>query len=198
LVSLARWLGKSEEELLTVVKLVLIFHDLGKLTGQWQEKIQQGLGSKIPPGSFLAHRGGKKIHGLPPHATVSCRVATRIMRRVAGSEFEATLADPALTAIAHHHNVGSDVTPPFEMKEGWFHLVAACCRTLGGIQVSQEDFKTTAQKGTASCGVELDLLKCKAYTAYTLISRWLRLSDWIATGGREDAILHYEERFGDI
>ena len=196
LVNLAKWLDKSEQDLLRVVKLVLIFHDVGKLTVAWQKKIRHELKPALARGYFLAHRGGEKIRGLPPHATVSAWVATPCLRRVA--QPECTLAVPALTAIAHHHSVGADSTPPFQMEDGWFELVEDCCWKYARVKVSREDFNTKARGRAAWCGVGFDFLRPKAYTSYILLSRWLRLADRIASGDGEDAILRYEEWFRDI
>lgn len=199
LANLARWLDTSEEELITIMKLVLIFHDLGKLTRAWQEKIQRGL--VLPPRSFLAHRGGRKIRDLPPHATVSAWVASPLLLRIADRkpEWEVTLAVPALSAIAHHHCVGSDNTPRFQMQDGWFELAAECCRTLAAVNVAKADFNTVSPtRDDVRCGAELDLLKGEAYTSYILFSRWLRLADRMASGDGEHGILHYEEWSGDV
>jgi CRISPR-associated endonuclease/helicase Cas3 len=190
--AVARQLEKTSEELLALGKLVLIFHDLGKLTRAWQEKIQAGLESTLPEGSVLAHRGGG-IRGLPPHATVSAWVATNCICRVVGSEWEHTLGLAALGAIAHHHSVRSDAVPKFEMAEGWFDMVSNCTRRLAGIEVRREEFDTTPPKGGGSWGPRPNFLVPEAYTSYVLLSRWLRLADRIATGGSEDTIYVYEE-----
>lgn len=188
--ALARWLGKTSQELLAIAKLVLIFHDLGKLTRAWQERIKAGL--NLPSSLFLAHRGGD-IKGLPPHATVSAWIATDCIRRVASPEWEETLALPALAAVAHHHSVRSDMVPNFEMAEGWFDVIADCTRRLAGIKVEEEDFNTKGPRGSGSSGVCPNFLLPEGYTSYVLLSRWLRLADRIATGGGEGAILSYED-----
>lgn len=190
--ALARWLGKTQDELLAIAKLVLVFHDLGKLAHQWQQEIQAELKGKLPPGSFLAHRGDR-IRRLPPHATVSAWVATPCLCRLAGSCWQQTLAMPALAAIAHHHSVRADTTPEFQMINGWFDVVADCARRLAGLEVTPGDFNIRPPLGGGSCGVSLNFLIPKAYTSYVLLSRWLRLADRIATGGNEAAILDYEE-----
>ncbi len=189
--AIARQLDKTPEELLGIAKLVLIFHDLGKLTRGWQEKIQAGLEPRLPPGSFLAHRGGG-IKGLPPHATVSARVATNCICRVVGLEWEHTLGVAALGAIAHHHSVRSDAVPKFEMAEGWFESVFDCARRLAGIEVRREEFDTSPPKGGGSWGPRPNFLVPEAYTSYVLLSRWLRLADRIATAGSENSIYMYE------
>lgn len=194
--ALARWLGKTQDELLAIAKLVLVFHDLGKLANQWQRKIQAGLEGMLPQGSFLAHRGGW-IRGLPPHATVSAWVATPCLCRLAGSDWEQTLAVPALAAIAHHHSVRADTTPEFAMVDGWFDVVADCTRRLAGLEVRPDDFNTKPPQGSGSCGVGLNFLLPEGYTSYVLLSRWLRLADRIATGGGEETIFQYEKWMGD-
>jgi CRISPR-associated endonuclease/helicase Cas3 len=195
--ALARWIGKSREDLLSITRLVLIFHDLGKLTKAWQEKIKTDLENAGRPGYFLAHRGGG-IRGLPPHATVSCWVATNCVCRVAGPEWEGWLAEPALAAIAHHHSVRADATPEFEMAGEWFDVVARSVRGLAGIEIQRTDFNTVPPSGSGSSGVGFDLLVPEAYTAYILLSRWLRLSDRIATAGTEETILDYERWMADF
>ena len=190
--ALARWLRKTRDELLATARLVLVFHDLGKLANQWQRKIQAGLEGMLPQGSFLAHRGGC-IKGLPAHATVSAWVATPCVCHLAGTDWEQTLAVPALAAIAHHHSVRADITPEFEMTDGWFDVVADCTRRLAGVEVKSEEFNTKPPQGSGSCGVGLNFLLPEGYSAYVLLSRWLRLADRIATGGGEEAILDYEE-----
>lgn len=190
-VALACLLKKTQKELLKIVKLVLIFHDLGKLTREWQRKIKSGLEHKLPSECFLAHRG-ERIKGLPPHATVSAWVVTPCLCREAGSQHEVTLAIPALAAIAHHHSVRADTTPRFEMADGWFDVVADCTRRLVGVEVAPEDFNTKSPQGSGACGVRPNFLQPVSYTSYVLVSRWLRLADRIATGGDENAILQYE------
>jgi CRISPR-associated endonuclease/helicase Cas3 len=191
--ALARQLDKTEEDLLAVAKLVLIFHDLGKLTRAWQQKIQAGLKIDLPAGSLLAHRGGG-IRGLPPHATVSAWVATECVCRIAGSDWENTLAIPALQAISHHHSVRADAVPEFEMVEGWFEVVSQCVGLLTALEIKRDDFNAKPPRGGGSCGVGPPrFLLPEAYTSYVLLSRWLRLADRIATAGSENAILRYEE-----
>ncbi|MCI0621544.1 MAG: CRISPR-associated helicase Cas3' [Acidobacteria bacterium] len=190
--ALTRWLRKTQDDLLAVARAVLVFHDLGKLARQWQQEIQAGLNGDLPKGSVLAHRGGS-ITGLPPHATVSAWVATPCLRRLAGSDWEQTLAVPALAAIAHHHSVRANITPEFEMTDGWFDVVADCMRRLARVEVARGDFNTEPPRGNGSCGVRLNFLLPQGYSSYVLLSRWLRLADRIATGGGEETILDYEE-----
>jgi len=194
---LAKMLGQTVDEVLSFVRLVLILHDLGKLNIKWQKPIQAGLKGQLPPHAFLAHRGGNSAKGLPAHATISCWVATPCLCRVAGSQREDLLAIPGLAAIAHHHSIRANMTPEFSMADGWFQVVATCCRRLAEVEVVPEDFNVESPLGGGSCGVSANFLAAEPYTTYVLLSRWLRLADRIATGGGEDAVLRYEEWFGN-
>lgn len=196
--ALGRLTGKSEAELMALVKLVLVLHDVGKLSCEWQRKIKLGLEQELPPGSFLAHRGRNGVPRLPPHATVSAWVVSPCMCRIAGGQWEEELAVPSLTAIAHHHSVRAGSTPEFEMAEGWFDLVVQCVRKLTGVDVMEEDFNVKPHGGKSWCGVAPKFLSPVPYAAYILLSRWLRLADRMATGGGEDAVLRYEKWFGNI
>jgi CRISPR-associated endonuclease Cas3-HD len=194
---LAAWLQVPPEKLELIARLVLIFHDLGKLSREWQRIIQEGLEPK--PGCFLAHRGDGVKGKLPAHATVSAWVVTPCILRLVGVSHKNTLVAAARSAIAHHHSVRAAETPPFDMPEGWFSLVRESLRELAGEDVTDADFNTTSPCGGGHAATFVpDLTQEKRYVPYLLFSRWLRLSDRIATGGGEDAVLRYEEWFGAI
>lgn len=193
---LARVVGKSAEELLTWMKLVLVFHDLGKLTSEWQSRIKTGIEPALAEGVFLAHRGADHIPSLPVHATVSAWLVSPYLCRLAGAEWREVLAVPSLAAIAHHHSVRAEVVPVFQMVGGWFETVERCARTVAGCALAPQHFNVTPPKGRGSINIGLKFLSTGPYVAYVLISRWLRLSDWMASGGGEHAVLRYEEWFG--
>jgi hypothetical protein len=100
--------------------------------------------------------------------------------------------------MAHHHSVRADTTPEFTMSDGWFDVVACSVQQHIGVTVTQDEFNVVSPNGSGSCGVSPNLLVPEVYTAYVLLSRWLRLADRIATGGGENAILRYEEWFGNL
>jgi CRISPR-associated endonuclease/helicase Cas3 len=195
--ALATSLRVSPDALYNVVRLVLILHDLGKLTGGWQSKIKQGLDDTALACSFLAHRG-EGVRGLPPHATVSGWVATPCFERLVPPELRDQLLRPACAAITHHHSVRADLVPEFKMASGWFEVVSDRVTTYTTFDIRESDFNTTSPQGNGSARTEVNFLSPRAYTTYVLLSRWLRLADWIATGGSEDAILRYEKWFGGI
>lgn len=194
--ALADRLEMSCEELTQWATLVLILHDLGKLTRQWQEAIRKSLDPLSAKGVFLARRGGR-LGALPPHATVSAWVASPCLLRLAGAAREGTLAKPSLTAIAHHHAVRADETPEFEMADGWFELVEQTVREYTGYRVTQRDFNVQPPSGSGSLNLSLPFSSALPYAVYLILSRCLRLADWMASGGGEDAVLRFEEWFRD-
>ncbi len=196
--ALARYLEIGEDILHTVIRLVLIFHDLGKLTVGWQSKIRQGLDDPRLACSFLAHRGAG-IRGLPPHAAISAWVASScISRKLTASNprLRNLVAEPAIAAIAHHHSVRAASAPMFRMIDGWFEPVHSAVVAHTQLDVSEADFYTEPPSGSGRAVSAVNLLS-PGYCSYVFLSRWLRLSDRIATGG-EHAIYDYEKWFGDL
>ncbi|MGC8793659.1 MAG: CRISPR-associated helicase Cas3', partial [Bryobacteraceae bacterium] len=189
--------GSGREELLCWVKLLLALHDIGKLTRDWQAAIRQGLEAPPPPSVLLVRRGGGRPLDLPAHATISAWVATPLLCRLAGSARKERLAVPSLAALAHHHCVRADEVPGFKMVAGWFQAVRDVVGELVACHVEENDFNTQPPQGSGSLNLGLSLLSPNPYTAYLLLSRWLRLADWMASGGGEDAVLRFEEWFRD-
>ena len=175
-------LGAVEDDLLqTIVRLVLIFHDLGKLTVGWQSKIKQGLEDPKLACSFLAHRGGS-IRGLPPHATASAWVASPCIYRAArgkGTQLRNLLVEPAISAISHHHSVRAVSAPEFRMADGWFDAVRNSVGAHTNLNVALPDFDPQPPRGSGRAASSVNFVS-PGYCSYVLLSRWLRLSDRIA------------------
>jgi len=197
LAMLAGLLGWPEVQVLDWVRLLLVFHDLGKLTTEWQRGIRQGLRSPSSAPDLLARRGGGKLPSLPAHATVSAWISGPALCRLAGPRLMEVLVVPSLGAIAHHHSIRSDLVPPFTMHPGWYEAVSQAAK-LTSLELKREDFNTQSPNGSGSLNLGLSFLSPRPYTSYVLLSRWIRLSDWAASGGGEDAIRSFEEWFRDL
>jgi CRISPR-associated endonuclease/helicase Cas3 len=192
--ALARLLGKSENELLTLVKLTLIFHDLGKLTTEWQKKIKEGLENQFGSDKFLAHRGGPKPPGLPPHATISAYAAWDFLESSLGNWGKA-----AALAMAHHHSVGATSVPAYRISARAPEVVQAIWNDGNRTALTECMRRRAEQQSTTNLPMTMPPFhRVKEYTLYLMLSRWLRLSDRIATGGGEHAILDYEEWAGSF
>lgn len=198
--ALARSLGIEQDLLHTIVRLVLILHDLGKLTVRWQTLIKHGLLDPALNCSFLAHRGSG-IRGLPPHATVSAWVSSRaIYRAIGGAEplLRNSLVEPAISAVAHHHSVRAASTHEFHMIDGWSDPVLDRVRIHTKLDLTATDFEVRPPNGSGRAVNPPNFLRPLGYGSYVLLSRWLRLSDRAATGGGEHAIFDYEKWFGNL
>jgi CRISPR-associated endonuclease/helicase Cas3 len=194
---LADLVGWFESRLRNWVRLLLVLHDLGKLTAEWQRAIRYGLRPPLDDDELLARRGGGHLPSLPPHATVSAWIATPVLSRLVEPELQEILVVPSLGAIAHHHSIRSERTPPFTMHPRWYEAVKQGL-ALTGFQLDREDFNTVPPAGTGTLNLGLSFLSSRQYTSYVLLSRWVRLSDWAASGGGEDAIHRFEEWFRDL
>lgn len=197
--TLARSLKIDEDLLYMVMRLVLVLHDLGKLTVRWQGMIKRGLVDPALACAFLAHRGAG-ISGLPPHATVSAWVASGAIYRAAGginTPLRNSLIEPAISAIAHHHSVRAVCSPEFQMAHGWSEPVLDRVRVHTKLDLAAVDFGARPPNGSGKAAKSVDFMS-PGYNPYVLLSRWLRLSDRAATGGGEHAIFDYEKWFGDI
>ncbi len=184
--SVAEWWDADVEDFRRRLLAIAVLHDLGKLNQYWQEAI----GNK--GGDPLAH-SDQQVAGKPPaHATVTSHVLMHIWRRSSDH-----LAIPLRLAAQHHHTVGAHETPPegYELINGWRQHVA---KALQQAALPTLDLSAVpdACRAKASCKPRMpNFAFPRTYVTYCLACRALRLSDWIATGGDEDAVLRYENWF---
>ena len=165
---LASFLNIPKDELLTLFRLTLLLHDLGKLTEEWQYKI----GAKK---EFLAHSGDIEKKNLPPHATVSAYILGDYLRKIWGN----ILGDAAFFAIAHHHSVRASKVPKFRLSAGWQEEMNNVLSEKTGIKIDtaifkdfeKQDSSTTLSSHTPAFEKE------KTYNTYVILSRALRLAD---------------------
>jgi CRISPR-associated endonuclease/helicase Cas3 len=184
----AAWWGLSFGELEQRLLTIAVLHDLGKLNEKWQRAIGWEPGEEP-----LAHSAEDAKGKLPAHATVSSHVLM-----FAWGPQEA-LWKALRLAVQHHHTVGANSTP----RDG-YSLVGRWCeitrQALGAVGAAPVAFGSEVGEcpGPAECGQEMpDNGDRRQWVTYCLASRGLRASDWIATGGDEDAVLHYEDWFRD-
>ncbi len=169
---LASYLGLSEEKLIHIIRLVLLLHDLGKLTEEWQEKIGAGK-------EFLAHSGNLEKCKLPPHATVSAYILGDYFRE----EWRGVMGNSAFLAIAHHHSARAAKVPKYRLCDGWFEEVNEILLENIGMKLRWEVIKDFAfQESNTILSSRIPAFeKEKAYNFYLILSRTLRLADRWAT-----------------
>ncbi|RLF79888.1 CRISPR-associated endonuclease Cas3'', partial [Thermococci archaeon] len=166
----ARYFNISKKELVRWVELSVALHDLGKLNVYWQKKAGWKQGEEP-----IAH-GFERKGKLPPHATVSAKA----LERYIGDSFEdRKLAKVFYLAIAHHHS-------PWSSKFQKFKLIPDAVEYI--LQVYPiGDAKTALIRNHPTGSLGFNYLNIaeenEYYRLYGLVSKLLRISDRLATGG---------------
>jgi CRISPR-associated endonuclease/helicase Cas3 len=191
---LASLLGVSEDEIKKAAKLAALLHDLGKLNRDWQNKA--GVSDSAAPHDLLAHTDGRDYVRFPPHATVGAYALWPAL--VDGGALPRLLAKAVCFAIAHHHSVRAKEAPQYKFHSAWRGAIQEALR-LCGLESALDVRRIVARQASPTNLREQfpPMEYERLYTAYVLLSRWLRLADRIATGG-PDALLHYENWFGRL
>jgi len=190
--ALASLLSIPDEKVRKAAKLAALFHDLGKLNRDWQNKA--GVSDLAAPDDLLAHTNGRNYVPFPPHATVSAYALWPAL--VDEGALPRLLATAVCFAIAHHHSVRAKEVPKYEFHPKWRDAVVQALQKCGLNGTLNLNRITPCQPSPTNLREQFPPMEYeKLYTAYVLLSRWLRLADRIATGGK-DAILHYENWFG--
>ncbi len=193
--ALARIYKVTEEQIEEAAQLGAILHDLGKLNRGWQEKA--GVHASADPEELLAHTDGRNYGRFPPHAAVGAYALWPVL--VDDSPLPRMLAKALCFAIAHHHSVRAKEVPRYEFHPNWRQAVELAMGQCGARSHKLDLARITAEQRSSTNlrGQFPQLENPSLYTAYVLLSRWLRLADRIATGG-EHAVLHYEDWFGRL
>lgn len=187
---LATLLGVSEDEVKWAARLAALLHDFGKLTVNWQKSA--GVREDAEADELLAHTAQRDYAHFPAHATVSAYALWDAVQDILPCQ----LGKVVLFAIAHHHSVRAKQVPAHRLHTNWHKAVTQAAK--------QADLK--ALPLSKVCGEQQSDTELREhfppmeyeslYTAYVLLSKWLRLADRIATEGSEDAIFRYEDWFG--
>jgi len=173
------------KDFLFLVKIVLALHDLGKLTVDWLK----GIGATgVTKEECLAKSDVGTRFPLPPHSTVSAYAMWDFMI----DKFGRKLGLVGALAIAHHHSVRATLVPKYRFVDCWEEVIAEALNQISA-EVPMEAIKSNLK---VECGLDRtmpDFLDWKAYDAYIVLSRIVRLSDWVTSGGGEDAIFCFQE-----
>ncbi|HEW92448.1 MAG TPA: CRISPR-associated helicase Cas3' [Thermotogaceae bacterium] len=170
------------DEFLERLQVSMLLHDIGKLNEGWQAKI--GWDGKEP----LAH-SDVYVGRLPSHAPISAYALSSVFY-----EWNPEFGQAFYFALAHHHSVRASKMPKYKLIDGWEN----CLRQLSVPDAYIDKIKADGEGGKLS-GTFPELSNhVKLYRTYTFVSRLLRISDRIATGGGEDAILRYENWYGNV
>ncbi|MGQ9756427.1 MAG: CRISPR-associated endonuclease Cas3'', partial [Desulfotomaculales bacterium] len=210
--------GLAQDDVERLVTMALISHDLGKATREWQKAAwdtvelwleedprheelltpeEHCLLSQDRSQTFLARFPSLsdpfREPRRPPHATVSAYAVWELFVRLWDG-----LGEAAALAVAHHHSVRAAEVPRYQLKPEWLEHFAGLLRTEAGIEVRREDF-IEARRSTTELEPRMPPFHREIqYTVYLVVSRCLSLSDRMAAGGGEDAILDFEKWTGSL
>ena len=152
-----------------LIALCVALHDLGKLNEEWQRRI----GATDTP---LAHAPLPcRRPFLPPHATISGYALLDALIKLTQSK---RLGCSMALAIAHHHHTRAiDV---IEYRLQYMKEVEVILRRLEekyGISIRLDEIKERNENKTQLPTRMISIEKTKSYTLYTIVSRFIRLSD---------------------
>jgi len=164
----AKYFGISKEELISWIELSVALHDLGKLNYYWQKAAGWQKG-KEP----IAH-GFEKVKRLPPHATVSAKALEPYLMEQFNEE---GLFKAFYLAIAHHHS-------PWSSKYQKFKLIGDTPKLISSIYQIPENLIISKSTSGSLFFKSLNIDdENEYYRLYGLVSKLLRISDRLATGG---------------
>lgn len=211
----ARLIGLPVSEVEKLLGIALICHDLGKASEAWQraawETVNRWLEEDRENINLLTEGERRILNGnrdttllarfpsladrsheprRPAHATVSAYVMWEFLKGSWGNWGQA-----AALAMAHHHSVRANNVPRYRLKGGWFEPFSRLLKSEAGVELELSDVALSEQKSETLLPPPKvpPFHQEKVYTLYVIVSRCLSLSDRMAAGGGEHAILSYEE-----
>jgi CRISPR-associated endonuclease/helicase Cas3 len=152
-----------------LIALCVALHDLGKLNEEWQRKIDA---TDVPLAHAPILRGRPP---LPPHATISGYALLDILIELTQSK---RLGCSLALAIAHHHHTRAIDVIKYRLQH--MKAVEVILRHLEKkyeIPIEIKDIKERNESKTQLPTRMVSIERTKSYTIYTIVSRFIRLSD---------------------
>ncbi|RLI80861.1 CRISPR-associated helicase/endonuclease Cas3 [Archaeoglobales archaeon] len=164
----ADYFGYEYNEFVDLIKCITALHDLGKLNITWQKKV--GWDGKIP----LAHSDKNNVRGLPPHATVSAKALQPYLESLFEDE---DVFKAFYLAIAHHH-------APWAREYKEYSLIPEFNKFIEEVWSVPKELIRAHDSANRLDFTYLDVVdENEAYRLYGLLSKLIRISDRLATGG---------------
>ncbi|WP_042688049.1 CRISPR-associated helicase/endonuclease Cas3 [Methermicoccus shengliensis] len=164
----ANYFGYGYNELVNLIRCITALHDLGKLNVYWQKKV--GWGERVP----LAHSDETNVKGLPPHATVSARALQPYLESLFDDE---DVFKAFYLTIAHHH-------APWAREYKGYSLIPHFDKFIDEVWSVPKEFIKAHDSANRLDFTYLDVVdENEAYRLYGLLSKLVRISDRLATGG---------------
>ncbi|MEM2582754.1 MAG: CRISPR-associated helicase Cas3' [Candidatus Thermoplasmatota archaeon] len=167
----------DKKDLIDKIRIAVALHDIGKLNICWQKKV--GWDGREP----LAHSDKEDITRVGiPHATVSATALSGIF-----SEWKKQVGIPFYLAVAHHHTPRAREYPKYKFVNSWKKILSEVLPDLSPNKIASfSNGRGEIEMTFIDISQEQNILP---YKLYTFVSKVLRLSDWIATGGEGNEIL---------
>ena len=177
--------------------LVILFHDVGKLSQGWQtwvREYQVAIQLPAPPGFYAhtdydpansLHQASQRATGARPSHAVEGAIAVAPMLATAVNECE-PLFNSAFTAIARHHGAFTRQGQRYVLAPGTSGTVAASLALLPehlGISLDAESlWRSEEPTATKVIDFLVNPENDGEFLAYVLLARALRRSDQAGTG----------------
>lgn len=160
--------GYNYGEFLDIIRCTVSLHDIGKLNKKWQKRIKWN--DETP----LAHSNDNTIKRLPAHATVSAKALQPYLEDLFDDE---DIFKAFYLAIAHHHQ-------PWSKSYNEYELVPKYDESLKEIWIIPKNFIQEQNPAGRLDFSYLDIIdENEAYRLYGFLSKLMRISDRLATGG---------------
>jgi len=164
----AEHFGYDYNEFVDLIRFITSLHDLGKLNVKWQNTI--GWDNETP----LAHTDSKHVKRPPPHATVSAKALEPYLLDLFDEE---DMFKAFYLSLAHHHS-------PRSSEYLAYNLVPKSAEVIQEIWDVPKDLINYSDVKNDLDFTYLDLIdENEAYRLYGLLSKLMRISDRLATGG---------------
>jgi len=164
---LARLLDSEHKATCGTVSYAVGLHDIGKLNRDWQKAV----GARDVPLAHVPFLSGKP----PPHATISGYALQGAFQGIRRLAMRSILA----LAIGHHHHTRAETVDAYRFITDWEKPVAEVCDRIAdayGIGLSLDEIRSFS--GPSCLDVKFPGFESiRTYTAYTIVSRLIRLSD---------------------
>lgn len=216
----AALVGLPVDEVEKLLAVAILCHDLGKASEEWQRaawktvdlwleddpahigtltdeerQFLEGDRHAVLLARFPSLADRSREPRRPAHATVSAYVMWEFLKQRWNNWGIA-----AALAMAHHHSVRANHVPRYRLKEGWFDLFQTLLKEEAGVELAASALEHVSEQRSET---QLPLImppfhQEKPYMLYLVLSRCLSLSDRMAAGGGEDAVLDYEKWAGNL
>lgn len=164
--------GIPNEELLKYLRFAIVFHDLGKLSVDWQKRIYKIEGEKLDVNKPLAHSSKSEYIGIP-HATIGASVAKNILENF---ELKQEIKRAIVYSIAHHHSPRVHEVYSCKPIPSFMEIIKEMMNKIG-VNFKQDKMLVNSVWKLKNLSQFPSIRDGLYYRTYAIFVRFLRLSD---------------------